>query len=77
MIDLDFARLQYAIEDQSNYKYCLSFSRSGHAFAIYCKEAATKDAWMAALSKFCILSEFDHRYSVIEKLGNGSMGEVT
>lgn len=75
-IDLDFARLKYGIEDTSNYKYCLSFHRNGNSLAICVKEPSDKDAWMGALSKYCILGEFEHRYNIIEKLGNGSMGEV-
>jgi calcium-dependent protein kinase len=31
---------------------------------------------MKMLSRYCILSEFDHRYTIIELLGKGSMGEV-
>lgn len=73
---LDFVRLKYSIEDNSNYKYCLKFYASGFSFSINCKESGEKDAWMKALSKYCILSEFDHRYSIIELIGKGSMGEV-
>jgi len=65
-----------SIEDHSNYKYCITLWRNGTSFSVYMKDLQSKDNLMQGLSQFCILSEFEHRYTIIELLGKGSMGEV-
>ena len=58
------------------YKYCIKFLRGPESFEIYLKDEDSKQLWMDELSKYCILSEFNYRYTVIEKIANGSMGQV-
>lgn len=75
-MDLDLVRLRYSIEDISNYKYRFTLSRKGHSFEFSCADLDSKEGWMKDLSRYCILSEFNNRYDIIELIGKGSMGEV-